>query len=106
VPDFGSRFSVYDKTFPMLELIPIGSDALVTSLRVYAVRQAALTFLLQTGRFLFWLLTHVNTMLVDVAIALNPAGGFENMYGTATVTLAGSEWTVLPMLALAFTTRL
>jgi hypothetical protein len=45
-------------------------------------------------------------MLVEVAIALNPAGGFENMCGIATVTVAGPEWTVLPMLVLAFITRL
>ena len=68
--------------------------------------QAILTFLLQIGRFLFWFLAHVNRMLVDVAIALNPAGGVENMDGITTVTTAGSEWTVLPMLALAFITRL
>ena len=68
--------------------------------------QATLTFLLQIGGFSFWLLPHVNTMLVDVAVALNPAGGVENMDGIATVTTAGSEWTVLPMLALAFITRL
>ena len=30
-------------------------------------------------------------MLDDVAIALNPAGALENMDGTATVTVAGSE---------------
>jgi hypothetical protein len=45
-------------------------------------------------------------MRVDVAIALNPAGALENMDGTATVTVAGSEWTTLRTLFFAFTTRL
>jgi hypothetical protein len=45
-------------------------------------------------------------MVLAVAIALNPAGGLENIYGTDTVTVAGSEWTALPAPFLAFTTML
>ena len=90
----------------MLELILTCSDGLVTSRRVYAVRQADFTLSLQTGRLLVSSPTHVNTILVDVAVALNPAGGLENMFGTVTVTVTGSEWTALAMLSLAFTTRL
>ena len=40
-------------------------------------------------------------MPADVAIALNPAGGLENMDGTDTVTVAGSEYIVLRVLFLA-----
>ena len=49
-----------------------GLDALVVSLRVQAVTQSAVTFVLQAGKIGFPALAPVNTTLGDSAVAANP----------------------------------
>jgi hypothetical protein len=46
-------FRAYVSTFPMLEPMSTGLDALVVSLRVQAVTQSAVTFVLQAGKIGF-----------------------------------------------------
>jgi hypothetical protein len=46
-------FRAYVTTFPMLEPMSTGLDALVVSLRVQAVTQSAVTFVLQAGKIGF-----------------------------------------------------